>query len=81
MFTVQYFTLTDSTTRYANLSGVPVDSASVTLDIIGGTAQFLGTGEDFAVDGTVAHWDSPTFGLYNLLDSSGDRFRIIYDRS
>ena len=79
-FEVEYFTLdgTDATNKYVSLSGTPVVSTNVALDIISGTAQAL-TG-DFGVDGTNVVWNSPSYNLYGLLAET-DKLRVIYDRT
>lgn len=70
---------TDSSRRYVALDGTVV-SGNVALDLIGGTAQSL-TG-DFYVGGdmTTVRWDSTSYGLFSSL-SSGDKIRVIYDRT
>ena len=79
-FQVDYIVLSipDSSNRYVALSGTPLVSSNVAMDIIGGTSQAL-TG-DFYVDGTSVKWDAPAYGLYSMLDASS-RIRVIYDRS
>lgn len=79
-FEVEYFTLdtTDSSNKYVDLTGTPLDSNNVALDLIGGTAQALNG--DFAVDTTRVKWDSTSYGLYSLL-AANDKLRVIYDRS
>jgi len=79
-FEVEYFTLnaTDSSNRYISLAGTPLSSNNVAMDLIGGTAQAL-TG-DFGVDGTDITWDGVSYGLYNMM-SSGEKVRVIYDKS
>ena len=79
-FKVDYFTLvsSDATNKYVVLSGVPVDSSSVALDVIQGTAQAFPT--DFVVDGTKVKWDFTASPLYSDL-SLADQLRVIYDRS
>lgn len=85
-FEVEYFTLdsTDASNAFLNLSGVPADASNTAMDIIGGTAQLRcftpSSGCDFAVDGTRIRWDDSSYGLYGLL-GTGDKVRIIYDRS
>ncbi len=82
-FEVEYFTLnaTQSTNKYLFLvDGVPVDSSNVALDIVGGTAQYFGYSNDFAVDGTTVKWNDPAYSLYSLL-ATNDKIRVIYDRS
>ena len=79
-FKVDYVML-DSTmeaNRYIELSGTPVDSSSVALDTISGTAQYLDG--DFAVDGTKVKWDSTIYGLYYDM-TAGDKLRVIFDKS
>lgn len=79
-FEVEYFTLTgvDATiNKYVELSGNPVTSYNVALDIISGTAQALYT--DFGVDGTRVKWDG-THSLDGTM-AAGDLLRVIYDRS
>lgn len=80
MFEVEYFTLdsTEATNKFIELGGVPVSSTNVALDLIGGSAQAL-TG-DFAIDGTNIKWDSTSYDLYLLL-TTGDKLRVIYDKS
>lgn len=80
MFEVEYFTLgpSDATNEYVALGGTPVTSNNVALDVISGTAQAL-TG-DFGVDGTNVVWDSTSYNLNGQL-ASGDKLRIIYDKS
>jgi hypothetical protein len=80
MFEVEYFTLnaTDSTNKYVALAGQPVSAGNVALDLIGGTAQAI-TG-DFGVDGTKVKWDSTVYNLYPFI-ATGDKLRVIYDRS
>jgi hypothetical protein len=73
---VEYFT--NMVSQAVSLSGTPVDG-TVAMDIISGTAQALTA--DFAVDGTMVRWDNPSYNLFNVLDSSNDQVRIIYDRS
>lgn len=83
MFEVEYFTLsgTDATNAYVSLSGTPVSSTNVALDIISGTAQALADGSgDFGVDGTRVIWDATSYALSSQL-ATGDKLRIIYDRS
>lgn len=83
MFEVEYFTLTasDATNRYVDLSGTPVDSSNVAMDIISGTAQLLtDSSGDFGVDSTRIVWDTTSYNLYDQL-GTGDKIRIIYDRS
>lgn len=79
-FEVEYFTLTatDATNEYVGLGGTPVVSTNVAMDIISGTAQAL-TG-DFGVDGTNVVWDSTSYNLNGQL-STGDKLRVIYDKS
>lgn len=81
-FEVDYFTLADGTTsdntNYVVLTGTPIDSSNVAMDIIGGTAQAL-IG-DFGVTDSTVRWDSTDFDLYGLMEA-GDKVRIIYDRS
>jgi hypothetical protein len=79
-FEVDYIPI-DSTraiNRYAALSGTPVDTGAVALDLIGGSAQAITT--DFAVTDSTVRWDSSTYGLYNLV-AVGDNMRVIYDKS
>ena len=80
MFEVEYHTLdtSDSSNRYLALDNVPSSTTNVALDSIGGTAQALAG--DFGVDGTRIVWDDPSYGLYDVL-ASGDKVRVIYDRS
>lgn len=83
MFEVEYFTLTesDSTNQYVALSGTPSISNNVALDIISGSAQIYSDGSgDFGIDGTRVVWDSTSFSLNGLL-STGDKLRVIYDRT
>jgi len=77
---VDYFTLSaqDSSNRFLPLSGTPVSTTNVAMDLIGGTAQAMAG--DFGVDGTRVVWDSTAYQLYNQI-SAGDRVRVIYDRS
>lgn len=79
-FEVEYFTLdsTASANKYVELSGTPVVSDNVAMDLIGGSAQALNG--DFGVDGTKVVWDDTSYGLYSLL-ATDDKIRIIYDRS
>jgi len=79
MFGVDYRTLTstDATNRYMSLSGTPTSSLDVAVDLVGGTAQ--GT-TDYYVDGTNVKWDMTSYGLYSML-ATGDKVRVIYDRS
>ena len=79
-FEVQYFTLdaSDASNGYVTLSGEPVIPDNVAMDVIGGTAQALNG--DFGVDGSRIRWDSTVFNL-NAFMSSGDKLRVIYDRS
>jgi len=82
-FDVEYFTITptDSSNRYVNLAdGTPVSGSNVVLDIVGGTAQYQGTSGDFGVSGTTVKWNDGTYALYNQV-ATGDRLRVIYDRS
>jgi hypothetical protein len=70
-FKVDYFP--DATVQYVVLSGTPVDTSSVALDIIGGTAQvFPG---DFSVTDSTVYWLDTT----NVWDH--DKLRVIYDKS
>lgn len=87
-FDVDYFTLTptDATHGYVVLSYVPTSPTNVAMDIISGTAQHLlgvplidSTG-DFGVSDSTVLWNSPLYSLNGVL-STGDRLRIIYDRS
>ncbi|MBE3084739.1 MAG: hypothetical protein IMZ64_00800 [Bacteroidetes bacterium] len=80
MFEVEYKTLdaTDTTNMFVSLDGTPITADNVALDTIGGTAQALDG--DFAVDGTRIKWDSTVYNLYSQL-TTGDKLRIIYDRS
>lgn len=80
MFEVEYFTLTlvDATNKYIILAGTPVVSDNVAIDLIGGTAQAL-TG-DFGVDSTQVKWDNTSYNLYSQMES-GDKLRVIYDKS
>lgn len=79
-FEVEYFTLSpvDATNGYLSLNGVPASSTNVAMDLIGGTAQALSG--DFAVDGTRIRWDNTSYNLYDQM-ATGDKVRIIYDRS
>ena len=79
-FEVEYFTLdaTDSSNRYVLLGGTPVSDDNVAMDLIGGTAQAL-TG-DFGVDSSKVKWDNTSYNLYSQM-ASGDKVRVIYDRS
>jgi len=64
-FEVEYFTLTptDATNEYVDLTGYPVVSTNVALDVISGTAQALSDGSgDFGVDGTRIVWDNTSYG-------------------
>lgn len=83
MFEVEYFTLsgTDATNAYVGLGGTPISSTNVALDIISGTAQALADGSgDFGVDGTRVIWDTTSYALNGQL-ASGDKLRVIYDKS
>jgi hypothetical protein len=82
MFEVFYHTLSlvDSSNRCVSLDGTPASADNVALDVIGGTAQYLGSGGDFGVDGTLVRWDSTVYDLYNELES-GDKIRVIYDQT
>lgn len=83
-FEVEYFTLesVDATNEYVSLSGTPIISTNVALDIISGTAQLLtdGTVGDFGMDGTKVIWDSTSYTLNGQL-VIGDKLRVIYDKS
>lgn len=82
-FKVDYFTLAalDATNKYVVLSGVPVDTSSVALDVISGTAQLMSDSSgDFAVTDSTVRWDSSSYGLNSQL-ITGDKLRVIYDRS
>jgi len=88
-FEVDYFTLTltDQTHSYVTLAGMPTDSSNVAMDICGGTAQLLRSGDgDFRVDTTsfspvgAVRWDTANEALNGIL-LAGDKIRIIYDRS
>ena len=80
MFEVEYFTIdtTSAANKYIDLAGTPVVSDNVAMDLIGGTAQAL-TG-DFGVDSTRVEWDNTSYNLYSQI-STGDKIRIIYDKS
>ncbi len=83
MFEVEYFTLsgTDATNEYVRLGGTPISSTNVALDIISGTAQALADGSgDFGVDGTRIIWDTTSYALNGQL-ATGDKLRVIYDKS
>ena len=82
-FEVDYFTLTltDQSHSYVTLAGTPTNPLNVAMDICGGTAQLLKSGDgDFRVDSTTARWDSINESLNGIL-LAGDKLRIIYDRS
>lgn len=87
-FDVDYFTLsgTDATNKYVTLTYPPTSPVNVAMDIISGTAQHLfgvpagDTTGDFFVSGSTIRWDATNYGLYNSFNT-GDRIRIIYDRS
>ena len=84
MFEVEYFTLTptDATNEYVSLSGYPVVSTNVALDVVSGTAQALTDGSgDFGVDGTRIVWDNTNYGLNQEGLTTGDKLRVIYDKS
>jgi len=79
-FTVDYSTLSlaDATNGFISISGTPLLSDNVAMDLIGGTAQAING--DFAVDGTTIRWDSTVYSLYGML-SDGDQIRVIFDKS
>jgi len=68
--------VTDAANRYVNLSNPPTDG-TVALDVIGGTAQAQVS--DFYMDSTKVKWDSPSYNLYNQVDSSTE-LRAIYNK-
>jgi hypothetical protein len=77
IYTVEYFTL-DSlniSSSSINLSHIPTDATTVTLDVISGSAQIYG--EDYFVTANVLSWD--TTPLYGILDV-GDKLRVTYTR-
>jgi hypothetical protein len=75
MLKVEYFPV-NSAVNQVILSAVPTDTASVSVDLVGGTAQALSV--DFVVtDNTVVSWT----GLGPQFDSTVDTVRVIYDRS
>jgi hypothetical protein len=54
---------------------------NVALDVIGGTSQMLGNGQDFTCVDSTVKWDDPSlYGLYTQLVEH-DKIRVIYDRS
>ena len=79
-FTVDYHELdsTEATNGFISISGTPILSDNVAMDLIGGTAQSINN--DFAVDGTTIRWDSTLYSLYGIL-SDGDQIRVIFDKS
>lgn len=81
-FEVEYFILSssDATSKSVQLTtGVPSDSSDVALDLVGGSAQAIGT--DFVVvDSTTVSWDYTNSSLY-YLTVTGDQMRVIYDKS
>jgi len=83
-FQVDYFSLSgaDATiNKYVTLSGLPADTSSVALDIIGGTSQALGTlftPPDFGMDTSRLTWAG--YGLDGTM-AAGDSIRVIYDRT
>lgn len=82
MFEVDYFTVdaTDVINHFVVLSGAPISTSNVALDIVGGTAQYLSTNGDFEVVDSTVTWDNTNFALYSQIDV-GDRLRVIFDRS
>jgi len=79
-FKVDYTTLTatDASNRFISLTGTPLLVDNVAVDTISGTAQEVNG--DFKLDGTIIRWDSTSYGLYDQL-ASGDKLRVIFDRS
>jgi hypothetical protein len=83
MFEVDYFELsaTDSGNHYKVLNYTPTNTMNVALDVIGGTSQMLGNGQDFTCVDSTVKWDDPSlYGLYTQLVEH-DKIRVIYDRS
>jgi len=77
MFKVEYFSV-DSTSNYVDLASTPSDTSSVSLDVVGGTAQAMPL--DFSVvDGTRVTWE--TTPLDSQFDSTADIVRVMYDRT
>jgi hypothetical protein len=77
VYTVEYFTLDalNISSSSINLSHIPTDATTVTLDVISGSAQIYG--EDYFVSANVLSWD--TTPLYGILDV-GDKLRVTYTR-
>jgi hypothetical protein len=77
MFKVEYFTV-DATSNYVDLSSTPTDTSSVSLDVVGGTAQAMSV--DFDVeDGTRVSWEA--FPLDSQFDTTADIVRVMYDQA
>jgi hypothetical protein len=77
VYTVEYFTLDalNISSSSINLSHIPTDATTVTLDVISGSAQIYG--EDYFVTANVLSWDATP--LYGILDV-GDKLRVTYTR-
>ena len=82
-FEVEYFTInpTQSAAKSVDMTGTPVDTADVVMDLIGGTAQAING--DFGVDSTTDSTTRVKWGGFNLDGTltTGDNIRLIYDQS